>query len=322
MRFRTRLIAIIAGMVSLVVILLLAGWLASGRLLNATDIAYQHGLELTQAVDVAREAQVAFQRQVQEWKNVLIRGGDPELRSRHWQGFEAQEATMDKQLQQLGPKLTDLGMEALTETVQHIIDNHKTLGQRYRSALNSQSTLDAKAQMAIDTQVRGMDRPTSAGIDTLVNDLQKRVTQRFNDEASAVRNKVTNQFFTGALVTVLFTALLVLMGVLLSRSVLKTLGADPEDAMSATSRIARGDLTERLDVKVPGSLISALDMMQSRFRNIVLAIHSVAEDISERAKTLPATEAAEQGTLLNDIERLRRAIERIQIDRGDRTPLP
>lgn len=219
MRFRSRLIALMAGMITLVAVLLLSGWWASDRLLNATDAAYRQGLELTRTVDLAREAQIAFQRQVQEWKNVLIRGGDPELRSRHWKGFETQEADMDQQLRSLMSKLTVLGMEMPGQSAQKLLEQHKVLGQRYRAALNRQSILDSRSQSVIDTEVRGMDRPTSAGIDELVGDLQKRVAERFDQEAGQVRKNVTDQFIFAALLALVLTALLVGVAIALSRSV-------------------------------------------------------------------------------------------------------
>ena len=67
MSFRSRIYALMAGIVALV----LAGWWMSGRALSATDTAYTEGLKLARAIDNARSAQVNFQRQVQEWKNVL-----------------------------------------------------------------------------------------------------------------------------------------------------------------------------------------------------------------------------------------------------------
>lgn len=313
MRFRSRLTALVAGMIGLVIVLLAAGWWASGRLLGATDFAYQQGLKLTQTVDLAREAQVAFQRQVQEWKNVLIRGADTALRDRHWKGFEAQEEAMDKGLQTLSANLAAMGMEEAKLNAQKLLAEHKQLGERYRVALNRQPVLDARSQSVIDTEVRGMDRPTSAGIDTLVSDLQKRVAQRFESDARGVRKNVGNQFLTAALVALLLTALLVAVAVALSRSVLNALGADPEEAVAATSRMARGDLTQRLNAKTPASLIGALELMQSRLRNISLAIRGVADDITARANML--SETVGRDALLNDVERLREAISRVRIDR-------
>lgn len=313
MRFRTRLMALVAGMIALIIVLLFGGWWASGRLLDATDLAYQQGLKFTKTVDTAREAQIAFQRQVQEWKNVLIRGNDPELRNKYWQGFETQEANMDKMLKNLSSGLAALNMDEPNKDVKKTLAEHKMLGERYRKALDKYTVLDAKAQAAIDLEVRGMDRATSAGIDSLVADLQKRVAQRFSDEAATVRTNTSNQVFIAALVTLLLTGILVAVAVALSHSVLTALGADPEDAVRATSRMARGDLTERLNAKTPGSLIGALEMMQSRLRNISLAIRTVAADIATRANGLSQT--SERDALLADVGRLRDAIGRIRIDR-------
>ena len=73
--FRSRIYALMAGIVALVLVLVLAGWWMSGRARSSADTAYTEGLKLARAIDNARSAQVNLQRQVQEWKNVLIRCG-------------------------------------------------------------------------------------------------------------------------------------------------------------------------------------------------------------------------------------------------------
>jgi methyl-accepting chemotaxis protein len=315
MRFRSRLIALMVGMIALVTMLLMAGWWASGRLLDVTDTAYQQGLQLTRTIDAARAAQIAFQRQVQEWKNVLIRGSDNELRDRHWKAFETQEALMDKMLQELAKNLPIIGMAPLSRETKKIVNDHKSLGQLYRAALQKQPRLDFAAQAIIDKEVRGVDRPTSAGIDSLVENLQKLVAERFKETASEVRSNVTNEFFATAVLALFLTLVLLIVAITLARNVLNILGADPEEAVEATKRMARGDLTERLNAKSPASLMGALEMMQSRLRNISLAIRGVGDDITARANLL--TETVGRDALLNDVTRLRDAIGRIRIERED-----
>ena len=70
-------------------------------------------------------------------------------------------------------------MDDLEASVAKLRQNHGALGKRYRAALLKYTTLDTTAQQAIDTEVRGMDRATSTGIDTLVSKLQATIEARF-----------------------------------------------------------------------------------------------------------------------------------------------
>ena len=294
MSFRSRIYALMAGIVALVLVLVLAGWWMSGRALSATDTAYTEGLKLARAIDNARSAQVNFQRQVQEWKNVLIRGGDAALRDTHWKGFEQREQLMDKELDALQAALGGMtGMEGIASAAAKTRAEHGVLGQRYRDALQKYPTIDAAAQQAIDVSVRGMDRPTSAGIDALVQNLQGKVKQRFADESAAAHSHMRNNLLLVGGIAAGLMALLLGAALAMARSVFNSLGAEPEHAVRATARIAGGDLTERLNAKTPKSLIGALEMMQSRLRNISLAIREVAFDIESRTTAMPQGPARE-----------------------------
>lgn len=316
MSFRSRIYALMAGIVALVLVLVLAGWWMSGRALSATDTAYTEGLKLARAIDNARSAQVNFQRKVQEWKNVLIRCGDAALRDTHWKGFEQREQLMDKELDALQAALGGMtgmtGMEGIASAAKTRAE-HGVLGQRYRDALQKYPTIDAAAQQAIDVSVRGMDRPTSAGIDTLVQNLQGLVKQRFADESAAAHSHMRNNLLLVGGIAAGLMALLLGAALAMARSVFNSLGAEPEHAVRATARIAGGDLTERLNAKTPKSLIGALEMMQSRLRNISLEIREVAFDIESRTTAMPQGPARE--LLVDDVDRLRAAIDRLQIDR-------
>lgn len=315
MRFRQQMLLVIAGVLLTISTLLCAQWILSKRLLLATDQAYQQGLALSQSINTAREAQVNFQRQVQEWKNVLIRGQDSALKQKYWSAFQAREADMRRLLQDLHTQCETLGLRSQQQHIQELLRAHQTLGQQYRQALQPYPSIDAHAQQQIDQAVRGIDRATSKGVDTLVLALEQQVQQRFVHEANRVQED-THTFFA-LMVGISIMLTLSLIGIFLwaIKGMLSKLGADPEHAVAATARIATGDLSERLQVHSPHSLIGALDMMQLRLRNISLAIQAVSNDLKARVVYLPI--GHEREAVQQDIERLQVAINRIKLERQE-----
>lgn len=315
MRFRQQMLLVIAGVLLTISTLLCAQWILSKRLLLATDQAYQQGLALSQSINTAREAQVNFQRQVQEWKNVLIRGQDSALKQKYWSAFQAREADMRRLLQDLHTQYETLGLRPQQQHIQELLRAHQTLGQQYRQALQPYPSIDAHAQQQIDQAVRGIDRATSKGVDTLVLALEQQVQQRFVHEANRVQED-THTFFA-LMVGISIMLTLSLIGIFLwaIKGMLSKLGADPEHAVAATARIATGDLSERLQVHSPHSLIGALDMMQLRLRNIYLAIQAVSHDLKTRVIDLPI--GHERDAVQQDIERLQVAINRIKLERQE-----
>src|SRR3569833_499414 len=75
-----------------------------------------------------------FKKQVQEWKNVLLRGRDAEALSKHWSGFEKEEAT----IRLLGAKLVSSIKDAEAKTlVSDFLKAHDEMGLAYRRGLDT-----------------------------------------------------------------------------------------------------------------------------------------------------------------------------------------
>ena len=58
-------------------------------------------------IDLARQAQVDFKVQVQEWKNVLLRGQDEESYKKYLDGFSAKKESVRQKIKELEGKVAD-----------------------------------------------------------------------------------------------------------------------------------------------------------------------------------------------------------------------
>jgi signal transduction histidine kinase/CheY-like chemotaxis protein len=156
-----------------IVLLVSAAGLATVALRHSQDRLIESlskTIAFAKNVDMARDAQVHFKRQVQEWKNVLIRGHNTVDYAKYWSLFESEETTTQtllRELRQRDPSEAGSVDRMLTELL--------TLGQRYRTALASFDASDPTSYRAIDTQVLGMDRPPTDEMTALVTRLQTRM---------------------------------------------------------------------------------------------------------------------------------------------------
>ena len=162
-------------------------------------------------VDTARDAQVHFKRQVQEWKDVLLRGHNPKDYAKYWSLFEAEEASTQAlltELRQRDPSEASVVDGQLAEL--------HSLGQRYRAAIAVFDPGDSLSYRVVDTQVRGMDRPLTDKMSALVARLQARMADlgaqmsaAHQTEISTLRGAVLAAAMLGVLSMVILMLLVV-----------------------------------------------------------------------------------------------------------------
>jgi len=140
--------------------------------------SYREGLtqalRLAESAELARTAQMNFKFQVQEWKNVLLRGSNPQDYQTYLRQFEQREAKVAEDLNLLAKLLGEAGNEQSLTQVRSIQEQMKTLGTRYREALASFRPEDRNSTFEVDRQVRGIDREPTARLDELAEDLSRR----------------------------------------------------------------------------------------------------------------------------------------------------
>ena len=129
--------------------------------------------EVRQEAD-ARTMQVTFKKQVQEWKDVLLRGSDPAALKKYRDAFEARAQDVDDQSVALLHSVND---PQVREMVAEFAASHQTMDEAYRSALVEFQKSGGLKFADADRQVKGQDRAPTDLIDRTVDILSRRVSQ-------------------------------------------------------------------------------------------------------------------------------------------------
>ena len=169
-------------------------------------------VDFLEAVNVGRDAQVHVKQQVQEWKNILLRGSEVAARARYRSEFEGAHARVQQRLEELGKRLEALGQSAPHASVDALRVAHAALLPRYQQAL--QDAAEPWDPFALDRAVRGIDRPINEQFDALVETLRHAASQRFEEDQRQLKSRY--ETLTRALWTAMVLAV-ALVGVLLWR---------------------------------------------------------------------------------------------------------
>jgi CHASE3 domain sensor protein len=166
MRIATKLVMFFAGVVVLFV--LLAAVLLQ-QLRTVAD-GYRELLSgQVRQMEAARVVQVDFKKQVQEWKDILLRGRSPEDLAKYTQQFHSQETQVRQGAKNLAQTVQD---SSARELLFQFLVAHETMGQKYEAAYNSYVSGNSDFKTA-DKMVRGQDREAT--------DLFDQVVSRLND---------------------------------------------------------------------------------------------------------------------------------------------
>ncbi len=246
-------------------------------------------LKRSNILDEVQAAAVEFKTQVQEWKNILIRGNNPEQFVRYSEGFAKSEARVQAHLQ----KALELQKEQALDTAasETLLKEHNQLGKNYREALKNFNQADANTGKAVDKLVSGMDRETSKQMEELAN-----VTSAAFEEYLVESDKKTEKLYGDTiqlLMIICVLSSLIIIGVMtiIFRDLFKTLGGEPAYTAHVVSQVADGYLNIDIQLK-PGdqnSLLASVANMRKRLADIIGDVSSSADALSSAAEEVNAT---------------------------------
>ena len=212
-----------------------------------------------------------FKVQVQEWKNVLLRGKDPAQLTRYWAAFEKQEQAIKDEAQKL---IAALPAGEGRERVSQFAQAHERMGAAYRKGFEAFKAADHDPQ-AGDKAVAGMDREPSQLLDQ-AGDLIAKASSAVAERAAATAQRAT----TISLVVMLVVCALGIAGAIaFSRTVVNPL----DNAVRVSQAVASGDLTVARHVQGKDEialLLNALHDMQNSLSQVVSNVRNNADSVA------------------------------------------
>ena len=222
---------------------------------------------------------VTFKLQVQEWKDVLLRGKDPAKLDHGWAAFEARERSVDEQTRAL---LTTLGEGKSRTLVEQFAAAHEAMGVGYRKGLEAFKAAGFDPT-AGDRAVAGVDREPA------------RVLAEAAQEIAATSAAVSSQAAADSRQASIISVALMLVAfgagiggaIMFSRTITRPLN----QALDVARSVALGNLTSEFQATGSdeiGDLLSALKDMQTRLSGVVSNVRRNAEGVATASAEIAA----------------------------------
>jgi methyl-accepting chemotaxis protein/methyl-accepting chemotaxis protein-1 (serine sensor receptor) len=192
---------------------ILVGVAASGALiwqLRATSAAYDTLMGQTDVryQDRARVMQVDFKTQVQEWKNLLLRGHNYADFQKYHDQFKQEETAVRVGAQSLLKDVTD---PQAARQIQDFLAAHESMGKAYATAIQAFSATKGQDPAAADAMVKGIDRAPTESIDAIVERLQAVVVEGRQAQLKQVQSRIVSSAVTVSATFVVIVILVAFM---------------------------------------------------------------------------------------------------------------
>jgi methyl-accepting chemotaxis protein len=286
LKISTKLMALLGMLLAAIVIVSVVGNFAlrQGNERGAENLT--EALDVLHAVNSGNRAQVAFKVQVQNWKDLLLRGHDPKDYDNYLAQFKDRDEAFRKEMDALKTRTAKLGLP--TGSIEEAMRAHDQLDQDYRTALESFQLARAETSAVVDRQVRGKDRPLDEKLAKIVEELRqyaKDASAKASEAGAIEARRMTAIFIT---VTVLIVAAGILLGLVIMRGITRPLA----QAVSLAEKVGAGDLTARIETKGKdelAQLLGSLTGMAEKLSQVVSEVRGSAEALSSASEEVSAT---------------------------------
>ena len=275
---RAQILALLGGSLALILLTALACFSLLSNGMRDYRGLLEGPLEQSTLIGVAN---LDFKTQIQEWKNVLLRGSDSAQLNKYWSQFEAQERKVQDTLSKLS-LLTSNDLD-LKRKVDSLRNEHQNLGGKYRAGRDAFIAAGADAK-AGDTAVAGIDRNTTEQMDALAAQLYKQSL----DQASLINAAADRTILVGTLAMLGATLLIALLSLwLINRNLINPI----RELIAHIALLSQGNFGKRVDASRQdelGNLAVAANILRDFLADTFTRLKRTTSDLDTASGELNA----------------------------------
>jgi len=234
------------------------------------DVAKQY----TKAVADADSTELHFKKQVQEWKDTLLRGNNSEDFAKYKGNFMKEAA----EVQHTGKELKDLliTLKLDTSKVDEFLQKHTEMGDRYHDALNHYSSNNAQSYHIVDTMVKGMDREPTELVGAVSQEMQKMEVEAF----AGIMKTSADSYHAILISSLSFIIIGSILGLVISLVLIRSITRPLNEIVAVAKRTAEGDITD--DIHAEGN--DEIGTLAKVFREMMIYFKSMAKTANDIAQ--------------------------------------
>lgn len=195
---------------------------------NYAETVQRSSLLIQQVADVQNH----FKTQVQEWKNVLLRGKDPVRLTKYWGAFQTQEKKVAKGV---GGLMHSVSNPETQKILRDFAAQHELMGEGYRNGF-ADFAASGYSPFEGDAAVKGVDRPAGVLLAQLIKVVSEQSEVQVT-QAADLRDSTTKK---GVVLLVVVSLVSFVFAVLIARNVIAQFGGEPDEVKTLVREISKG----------------------------------------------------------------------------------
>lgn len=249
-----------------------------GRLVSSYS---EYALTRLGVEDTINDLRAEIYGRLREWKNILLRGDNPEDFRVHKERFEEHNRQILRLFEELQTGRYQLRSESNKRSLQEMIELNEQCRKEYEETLKMYSSVVGGNYKEADALTKGKE--------TAIVDLFEKMVATSREKTELETKRVGNEADLVATQTMIGLLIALFLGVLAASLISRTISIPLGRLKNAAAVIAQGDLTRSMEVKSQddvGDLAKSFQMMVEGLRNLTKQALITAERVSSSSQQL------------------------------------